>query len=62
MVLGKTDMVLGKKVAIFYWEWGRNSAPREGQKMSWELSDPGLHCLLRPICLNILGKHGTSLI
>ena len=26
-------MVLGKKVAIFDWEWGRNSAPREGQKM-----------------------------
>ena len=26
-------MVLGKKVAIFDWEWGRNSAPREGKKM-----------------------------
>ena len=25
-------MVLGKKVAIFDWEWGRNLAPREGQK------------------------------
>ena len=25
-------MVLGKRVAIFYWEWGRNSAPRDGQK------------------------------
>ena len=25
-------MVLGKKVAIFYWEWGRNLAPRDGQK------------------------------
>ena len=25
--------VLGKKVAIFDWEWGRNSALREGQKM-----------------------------
>ena len=25
-------MVLGKKVAIFYLEWGRNSAPRNGQK------------------------------
>ena len=24
---------LGKKVAIFDWEWGRNSAPRVGQKM-----------------------------
>ena len=26
-------MVLGKKVAIFYWVWGRNLAPEEGQKM-----------------------------
>ena len=26
-------MVLGKKMAIFDWEWGRNSAPREGQIM-----------------------------
>ena len=37
--LGKTDMVLEKKVAIFYWEWGRNSAPRharEGQKIPWK--------------------------
>ena len=25
-------MALGKKVAIFDWEWGRNSALREGQK------------------------------
>ena len=25
-------MVFGKKVAIFDWEWGRNSAPRGGQK------------------------------
>ena len=31
--LGKTDMVLGKKVAIFDVELGRNSAPREGKKM-----------------------------
>ena len=29
-------MVLGKKVAIFDWEWGRNSVPREGQKMPWK--------------------------
>ena len=28
-------MVLGKKVANFDWEWGRNSAPREGHKMPW---------------------------
>ena len=25
-------MVLGKRVAIFDWEWGQNSAPRDGQK------------------------------
>ena len=29
-------MVLGKKVASFDWEWGRNSAPRDGQKMPWQ--------------------------
>ena len=28
-------MVLGKRVAIFDWEWGRNSAPRDGQKSHW---------------------------
>ena len=26
------NLVLGKNVAIFDWEWGRNSAPRDGQK------------------------------
>ena len=26
-------MVLRKKLAIFDWEWGRNSAPRDGQKI-----------------------------
>ena len=31
-------MVLGKRVAIFDWEWGRNSAPREGQKIPWTMS------------------------
>ena len=32
-------MVLGKKVAIFDLEWGRNSAPRDGdgQKIPWKL-------------------------
>ena len=24
---------IGKKVAIFDWEWGQNSDPREGQKI-----------------------------
>ena len=33
-------MVLVKKVAIFDWEWGRNSAPRDGQKRPW-----GAKCL-----------------
>ena len=33
-----SDMVLGKKVAIFDWEWGRNSAPRDGQKRPCQLS------------------------
>ena len=28
-------MVLGKKVANFDWELGRNLAPREGQKIIW---------------------------
>ena len=36
-------MALGKKVAIFDWEWGRNSATREGAENP--LSDLGLHCL-----------------
>ena len=31
-LIGKTDMVLGKKVTIFDWELGGNSAPRDGQK------------------------------
>ena len=30
-------MVLGKKVAIFDWEWGRNSASRDGQKRPCKL-------------------------
>ena len=30
-------MELGKKVAIFNWEWGRNLAPRERQKISSDL-------------------------
>ena len=32
-------MVLGKKVAIFDWEWGRNSAPRDGQKRPCSIID-----------------------
>ena len=35
-------MVLGKKVAFFYLEWGRNSAHREGQKIPWKTSLSGL--------------------
>ena len=35
LYLGKTDIVLGKRVAIFDWEWSQNSAPRDGQKNPW---------------------------
>ena len=31
-LIGKNRHGIGKKVAIFEWEWGRNSALREGQK------------------------------
>ena len=32
-------MVLGKMWLFFFnWEWGRNSAPREGQKIPWYLA------------------------
>ena len=31
-------MVLEKNVPIFNWEWGRNSAPREGQKIPWNMT------------------------
>ena len=30
-------MVLGKKVAILDWECGRYSAPRDGQKIPWNV-------------------------
>ena len=32
LYLGKTDMVLGKKVAIFDWEWGRIGPLEMGRK------------------------------
>ena len=35
-------MLLRIKMAIFDWEWGRNSAPREGQKMPWEVKTHSL--------------------
>ena len=40
-------MVLGKKVAIFEWEWGRNSAPRDWQKIPCLMkpADPDLYFL-----------------
>ena len=31
-LIGKNQTWYGKNVAIFDWEWGRNSAPRDGQK------------------------------
>ena len=32
-LFGKNGHGIGKKVAIFNWEWGPNSAPRDGQKI-----------------------------
>ena len=34
-LIGKIRHGIGKKVAIFDWEWGRNSTPRDGQKIPW---------------------------
>ena len=31
-------MELGKKVTIFDSEWGKNSAPRERQKIPWRVN------------------------
>ena len=36
-------MVLGKNVAISDWECGRNTAPREGQKLPCEVPSRS-HC------------------
>ena len=37
-------MALGKKVTIFNWEWGRNSASRDGQKIPCAfIADLALH-------------------
>ena len=47
-------MVLGKKVAIFDWEWGRNLAPREGQKMAC------LGCLLQSASTQRIGSPSNS--
>ena len=51
-------MVLGKKVAIFEWEWGRNSAPRDGQK-SPEVHH-GTQLLLIIMQLYINYNHATT--
>ena len=49
-------MVLGKKVTIFDWEWGRNSAPRDGQKR------PCLVCdVFLPLYYAVLGQAGVLL-
>ena len=32
-LIGENRHGIEEKVATFYWEWGQNSAPREGQKM-----------------------------
>ena len=44
-------MVVGKKVAIFDWDWGGNSAPREWQKMP---------CLLKQ--KSIFGERNTVIL
>ena len=48
-------MVLGKKVAIFDCEWGRNSAPRDGQKSP----DPSIYTIDHPD-LNVSNFRGNS--
>ena len=50
-------MVLGKKVAIFDWEWGRNSASREGQKIdAWVISRREKSLLAGKELLHMLNK------
>ena len=39
-------MVLGKKVAIFNWEWGRNLATRDGPKTPPYFTSPSSDELL----------------
>ena len=37
-LIGKNRYGIGKNVTIFDWEWGRNSAPGEGQKIPcWQI-------------------------
>ena len=38
-------MVLGKKVAIFAWEWGQNLAPRDGQERPCNCPTQSLTCM-----------------
>ena len=35
-LIGKNRHGIGKKVAIFDWEWGQYSVLREGQKIPWD--------------------------
>ena len=39
-LFGKNGHGIGKKVAIFDWEWDQNLAPRDGQKIP---------CMLTPV-------------
>ena len=50
-LIGKNRHGIGKKGGYFRWGWGRNSAPREGQKILYKLimkksfmTEPGLAC------------------
>ena len=54
--IGKKDMVLGKKEAIFNWEWGRNSLPREGQKIPCLNNPFFLLCRNLDKCQSLLGR------
>ena len=53
-------MVLGKKVAVFDREWGRNSAPRDGQTKSVSLQTMSVHPVTLLICYSILCFYYTQ--
>ena len=45
LYLGKTDMEFSNtRVASFEWEWGRNLAPRDGQKIPCIKNSPNFFC------------------
>ena len=55
-------MVLGKKAAIFDWEWGRNSAPNDGQKIPWNVEKSNLlHAVSIFLQISIAEQTGLSI-